>query len=55
MLMMLLLSSTTLEATPHKFGGNKILNKKNKRNKKLLKKWGIGQAEIVKWEEVANG
>ena len=34
----------------HKFGGRKALKKKNKRNKRLLKKWGLGEAIYMKGE-----
>jgi hypothetical protein len=34
----------------HKFGGRKILKKKNKRNKRLLKKWGLGQVHEIRSE-----
>lgn len=32
----------------HKFGGRKILKKKNKRNKRLLRKWGLGQVHDIR-------
>lgn len=53
-LILLLLCSTTLEAAPPRFGGKKILRKANRNSKNLQRKNGIGQAETVKWEEVAN-
>jgi hypothetical protein len=34
--------------------GRKSSTKRTSETKKLLKKWGIGQVETVKWEEVAN-
>ena len=34
----------------HKFGGRKILKKKNKRNKRLLRKWGLGQINEIRSE-----
>lgn len=32
----------------HKFGGRKILKKKNKRNRKLLRRNGIGHAKDIR-------
>lgn len=36
--------------SPPKFGGKKAQNKKNRRNKRLLKKWGLGQVIEMKGE-----
>lgn len=53
-LILVLLSSTTLEANPPRFGGKKILRKANRSSKKIQRKNGIGQVPVVKWQEVAN-
>lgn len=45
-----LAKAESIQGGGHKFGGRKAMNKKNKRNRKILKRYGLAQVKRISGE-----